>query len=95
MKKILFSFLKMNTAGTEKSLLEILRRLGDRYEIHLAVAIPGGTGEKIFPENVQIHHIKGFSRNVALIMEPKKEIPRRLLTLRWRSGIPAAYHYLR
>ena len=95
MKKILFSFLKMNTAGTEKSLLEILRRLGDRYEIHLAVAIPGGTGEKIFSENVHIHHIKGFSRNVALIMEPKKEIPRRLLTLRWRSGIPAAYHYLR
>lgn len=94
-KKILFTGHRMNVGGVEKAMLSLMKALGPEYDIHLAIMFPEGDFMKAIPPYVSVHTIGGFTCERGLVTEPKREIPRRLLGLRWRTGIPAAWHYLK
>lgn len=93
-KRILFTLLSLNVGGVEKALLSLINNLDkEKYEIHIALLRPEGGRMEEVPDHVRLHTIGGFCHNLALVMQPKKEITRLLLTGRWATGLPAAYHY--
>lgn len=92
-KKILFTCLRMNVGGVEKAMLSLIRALGPDFDIHLALMAPEGGFMGQIPSWVTVHEIGGFSRQQQLWLHPIKEILKRLLTFRWRTGIPAAWYY--
>ncbi|MCM1309956.1 MAG: glycosyltransferase [Bacteroides sp.] len=95
-KKILFTLTDFSVGGVEKSLLSLLKVLpAEDYDLHVAM-LRRDPGELIgeVPPYVTVHCIEAFANQPALVSYPKREIPRLLLTLRWRRGIPAAFNYV-
>lgn len=103
-KKILFTCLRMNVGGVEKAMISLMRALAsyvdpqgrsgeELFDIHLALMAAEGDFMDHIPQGVTVHQIGGFARQQELWRPPIKGIVRHLLTLRWRSGLPAALRF--